>query len=186
MYLYIKFQLKCFFTLSWNIWVKDIFSFQKLKISFREILLQRKPPHALLVLLSLLRNKKEVICKNVKPLLQRIVRINTWRSNQYTEAVVQMFFRISQISQENTCVGVLFGNVAGLKACNFVKKRLQHRSFPVKFAEFLRTLLGAAYEFCSGGCAVSVSKYIIISNQCIKVNVWSIVWCCIHSKIMPE
>ena len=29
----------------------------------------------------------------------------------------------------------------GLKACNFIKKRLQHRCFPVKFAKFLRTLI---------------------------------------------
>ena len=67
----------------------------------------------------------------------------------------------------------ILSNVSGLKACNFVKKRLQHRCFPVKFAKFLRTPLGAAYEFCSGGCIriVSVSKYVIISNQCIKVNV---------------
>ena len=26
-----------------------------------------------------------------------------------------------------------------LKVCNFIKKRLQHRCFPVKFAKFLRT-----------------------------------------------
>ena len=26
----------------------------------------------------------------------------------------------------------------GLRACNFIKKRLQHRCFPVKFAKFLR------------------------------------------------
>ena len=69
-----------------------------------------------------------------------------------------------------------------------MKKRLQHRRFPVKFAKILRTTPAAAYEFCFGGCVriVSASKYIIISNQCIKVNVWSIAWCCIHSKIMPE
>ena len=29
--------------------------------------------------------------------------------------------------------------VAGLKACNLNKKRLQHRSFPVNIAKFLRT-----------------------------------------------
>ena len=99
-----------------------------------------------------------------------------------------MFFRISQISQENTCVGILFSNVAGLKACNFVKKRLQHRCLPLKFAKYLRTPPVSAFEFCYGGCLriVSVSKYIIISNQRIKVNVWWIAWCCIHSKIMPE
>ena len=41
-----------------------------------------------------------------------------------------MFFKISQISQENTCVGVFFRNL--------VKKRLQHRCFLVKLAKFLR------------------------------------------------
>ena len=34
---------------------------------------------------------------------------------------------------------LFFNKVAGLKACNFMKKRLQHRCFPVKFAKFLRT-----------------------------------------------
>ena len=33
----------------------------------------------------------------------------------------------------------LFNKVADLRACNFIKKRLQHRYFPVKFAKFLRT-----------------------------------------------
>ena len=32
----------------------------------------------------------------------------------------------------------LFNKVAGLQSCNFVKKRLQHRSFPVNIVEFLR------------------------------------------------
>ena len=50
--------------LSRNISVKEIFSSQKLNISFSEILLQRKPPHASLVLLFQSRNKEEVIFKN--------------------------------------------------------------------------------------------------------------------------
>ena len=33
----------------------------------------------------------------------------------------------------------LFNNVAGLQACNFIKKILQNRCFPMKFAKFLRT-----------------------------------------------
>ena len=37
----------------------------------------------------------------------------------------------------------------GLRACNFIKKRLQHRSFPVKFAKFLRTSIwGASVNSC--------------------------------------
>ena len=46
-----------------------------------------------------------------------------------------MFLKNSEYSQENTCV-----NIA--KACNFIKKILQHRCFPVNIAEFLRT------DFC--------------------------------------
>ena len=33
----------------------------------------------------------------------------------------------------------VFNKVVGLKACNFIKKRLQHRCFPVNVGEFLRT-----------------------------------------------
>ena len=33
----------------------------------------------------------------------------------------------------------LFNKVAGLQATNFIKKRLQHKCFPVNTAKFLRT-----------------------------------------------
>ena len=52
----------------------------------------------------------------------------------------------------------LLDKVVGLQACNFIKKRLEHRCFPVKLAIFLnffkntffdRTLPVAVYEvFC--------------------------------------
>ena len=32
----------------------------------------------------------------------------------------------------------LLNKVTGLKTCNFIKKRHQHRSFSVKFAKFLK------------------------------------------------
>ena len=35
----------------------------------------------------------------------------------------------------------VLNKVAGLQACNFIKKRLQHWYFPVKFAKFSRTLI---------------------------------------------
>ena len=31
----------------------------------------------------------------------------------------------------------LFNKVAGLRVCNFIKKRLQHQCFPVKIGKFL-------------------------------------------------
>ena len=51
----------------------------------------------------------------------------------------KMFFGISQYSQKDKCVGVSFNKIAVLKACNFIKKKLQHRCFPVNIAKFLRT-----------------------------------------------
>ena len=73
-------------------------------------------------------------------LQERIVKINIWWSNQYTEAAVQMFLKIVVLQNFSNFTGKhlcrsLFSNVAGLKACNFVKKRLQHWCFPVKFAK---------------------------------------------------
>ena len=43
----------------------------------------------------------------------------------------------------------LFDKVTGSQACNFIKKRLLRKCFPVKFAKFLRTLF---LENISGGC----------------------------------
>ena len=56
-----------------------------------------------------------------------------------------MYFRIGVLKNFAMFTGKtpvlesLFNKYAGLKACNFIKKRLQHRFFPVKFAKFLRT-----------------------------------------------
>ena len=33
----------------------------------------------------------------------------------------------------------VLNKVAGLSACNFIKKKLEHRCFPMNFAKFLRT-----------------------------------------------
>ena len=59
----------------------------------------------------------------------------SFKSSHRRCSVKKLFLKISQISQENTCVR----NAAGLQFCNFVKKRLQQWCFPVKFAELLRT-----------------------------------------------
>ena len=41
----------------------------------------------------------------------------------------------------------LFNKVAGLQVCNFIKKRLKHRCFPVKFAKYFKKTSGDC--FCS-------------------------------------
>ena len=42
------------------------------------------------------------------------------------------------ISTGNTFVGVYFLKIAGLKACNFIRKKPQQSCFPVNIAKFLR------------------------------------------------
>ena len=64
----------------------------------------------------------------------------------------QMFFKIIVLKKfvnftGNTCVGVFFDKVAVPQNSNFIKKRLQHRFFPAKFAKFLRTACFPAAAF---------------------------------------
>ena len=58
-----------------------------------------------------------------------------------------MFLNNSQNSQKSTCAGVFFNDVADPENCNFIKKRLQHRFFPVNFVNYSRTpILQRIYE----------------------------------------
>ena len=47
----------------------------------------------------------------------------------------EVFLKIPQSSQENARAA----GVCKMEDCNFIKKRLQYRSFPVNFAKFSRT-----------------------------------------------
>ena len=41
-------------------------------------------------------------------------------------------------TEKDPCSSLFFNKIVGLHPCNFMKKRLQHRSFPVNFAKSLR------------------------------------------------
>ena len=60
----------------------------------------------------------------------------TVRSSQRRFPLKKLFLKISHYPQETPVSESPFKNVAGLKACNFIKKRPQHRCF-VKIAKFL-------------------------------------------------
>ena len=61
-----------------------------------------------------------------------------------------LLLKNSQYFQKNVCFRVsLFNKVAGLKACNLIKKRLQHRRFLINIAKFLRTPL---WKTSMNGC----------------------------------
>ena len=42
---------------------------------------------------------------------------------------------------KHLCWSLFFKKVTTLQPCNFIKKRLQHRRFPVNIAKFLRTII---------------------------------------------
>ena len=50
-----------------------------------------------------------------------------------------VFVKISQYSRETPVMKSLLNKVVGPKACKFIKKRPQHRCFPVNIGKFLRT-----------------------------------------------
>ena len=83
--------------------------------------------------------------------------------NETIEAVIhrcsskQVFIKILQISQENTYVVVP-------QVCNFIKKRLQHRCFPVKFAKFLRTSLTTTLRWLLPKSKQSLNKLNVVLN----------------------
>ena len=70
------------------------------------------------------------------------------RSSHRRCSVKELILKISQISQKNTCVEVFILWSCESKTYKFIKKRLQHRCFPVNFAKFLRTHILKKTCFC--------------------------------------
>ena len=56
----------------------------------------------------------------------------------------------------------LFNKIAGLKACNFIKKRLQHKGFPMNFRKFTKTPI---LENTSDGCCLKESVKELTSQK---------------------
>ena len=73
--------------------------------------------------------------------------------SKYRSSRSQMYFRtgvlknFANIYREATVLESLFNEYVLLKACNFIKKRLQHGCFPVKFAKVLRTSGGYFWKY---------------------------------------
>ena len=84
----------------------------------------------------------------------------SWLRNYYAEAAVRrcfskyLFLRLPKYSLENNCVGVFLNKFPG----NSVKKRLQHRFFPVNIVKFLGT---AFLQNTSGGCFCTLGTKVL-------------------------
>ena len=69
--------------------------------------------------------------------LKLIVKYETSFRSSHRRCSI-LFSKISKFSLEVPVLEFLVNKVAGLKACNFIERRLQHRCFPVHIAKFLR------------------------------------------------
>ena len=103
-------------------------------------------------------------------------------SMQYTTTIrssrSQVFFEISvlnvcNIHRKMPVSESLFSKVASLEACNFIKKRLQHRCFPVNIAKFLRKFY---LKNTTGGCFCTLNSSGILNGK-LMTYIFNIILC---------
>ena len=75
-------------------------------------------------------------CKLLKKAVQVKEQVSEAVTGRLQIRSSQKFFKFHR---KSSVLESLFNKAAGLRACNSIKKRLQHRLFPEKFAKFLRT-----------------------------------------------
>ena len=76
-----------------------------------------------------------------------------------------VLLKVSQASKENTCVRFSFWKTWRLKACNFIKKRLQHRFFFREVYEILKnTFFYWTTPVTASAPPVAVSVFLLKSN----------------------
>ena len=78
---------------------------------------------------------KKIVIRTLSLRKQR----SSHRSSYHRYSIKKLFLKDLQHLRKTPVLESLFNKFAGLKTCNFIKKRLQQRCFPVNIAKFLRT-----------------------------------------------
>ena len=88
-------------------------------------------------------------------------------------------YKIRKFHRKAPVLEPIFNKVVDLKACNFIKKRLQHSCFPVKYAIFLGTFFlqntssGCFWKWVKDECFLKTDEYnlifIIFVLQCYSI-----------------
>ena len=99
---------------------------------------------------------RETKCQSERPIrflinfvqfcMQYVTTIRISRSQMFFEIGV---LKVCNIHRKTPVLESLFSKVASLEAYKFIKKRLQHRCFPVNIANFLRKFY---LKNTTGGC----------------------------------
>ena len=105
---------------------------------------------------------KRSFIKDLRKVLEKLIFFTLATSQRFVRKVTEKpvldilhhrcSWRFCKIHRTAPVLESLFNKVSGRQTCNFLKKRLQHRCFPVNFAKFLRTLF---YRTLSYNCFCS-------------------------------
>ena len=90
----------------------------------------------------------------------------------------QMIFEIGvlevwNIHRKTSVLESLFSKVVSLEAWNFIKKKLQHRCFPVNIAKFLRKFY---LKNTTGGCFCTLNSSGILNGK-LMTYIFNIILC---------
>ena len=112
------------------------------------------------------------------------------QKQRFTDRLLGTLKNFGNFSGKIHVLESLFKKASGPQACKFIKKRLQHRYFPVKLAKFSRTLF---LQNTSGGwflkweavtfCSKIFQGYLLrITNplQLATLTMTNYIWKCIH------
>ena len=89
---------------------------------------------------DLQQNTDGHITLETNPIVSALLLSEAYRSSHRGCSVTKGIIRnFAKFTGKHLSQSLFFYNAAGLETCNFIKKRLRHRCFPVNFAKFLRT-----------------------------------------------
>ena len=117
----------------------------------------------------------EISYSDIKRQLKHMLSFKSSHRRCYVKKV---FSKILQISRKHPCWSLFLTKFQVFRPANFIKKRLQYRYFPVKFAKFLRTPIlkniceRLLLQFLSHGSNVHYFRHRFINQkQNIKTGV---------------
>ena len=97
-----------------------------------------------IMFLKILQNSQEITCAVVSTYQfnsQSMGRSEKRKSSHWRCSIKKCVLKnLANFTRKHLCFS-LFNEVAANQVCNFIKIRLQHRCFLVKFVKFLRTLI---------------------------------------------
>ena len=89
---------------------------------------------------DLQQNTDGHITLETNPIVSALLLSKAYRSSHRGCSVTKGIIRnFAKFTGKHLSQSLFFYKAAGLETCNFIKKRLRHRCFPVNFAKFLRT-----------------------------------------------